>query len=203
MLSCVIFNSVDLGVTEEWPFIYVMVVSLLLICVYLVVFVAYTCFGWGWDEILHKYLLFGTSFMTNNTTRNDGPKSTPPPNDQSGTSSHTSGVPAQAASSTFLSRNANAQPVQPNDTGRFTAFKNDENFVAFFPEQNEVNQVRRAAAGTAPRMDCGICFSGDSDMIALSCGHIVCQNCLAGLRRERRPCPFCKKPITSTIKLYL
>ena len=48
---------------------------------------------------------------------------------------------------------------------------------------------------------CGICFN-DKPNYALECGHTVCQSCATKSVRAER-CPYCRKPITDMMKIYL
>ena len=48
---------------------------------------------------------------------------------------------------------------------------------------------------------CGICCSRDQNT-ALECGHCLCSVCsIRALRAER--CPFCRKAVTESMKIYL
>jgi len=48
---------------------------------------------------------------------------------------------------------------------------------------------------------CGICCSRATDT-ALECGHTLCNVCsVRALRAER--CPFCRRGVTESIKIYL
>ena len=48
---------------------------------------------------------------------------------------------------------------------------------------------------------CGICFNRKPDH-ALECGHTLCNICASkSLRAER--CPFCRKPVTEMMRVYL
>ena len=48
---------------------------------------------------------------------------------------------------------------------------------------------------------CGICCSRETDT-ALECGHTLCNVCsVRALRAER--CPFCRRGVTESIKIYL
>ena len=49
--------------------------------------------------------------------------------------------------------------------------------------------------------NCGICCSRATDT-ALECGHTLCNVCsVRALRAER--CPFCRRAVTESIKIYL
>ena len=48
---------------------------------------------------------------------------------------------------------------------------------------------------------CGVCFNRKPDH-ALECGHTLCQLCASkSLRVEK--CPFCRKPISEMMRIYI
>ena len=53
----------------------------------------------------------------------------------------------------------------------------------------------------APGSKCAICCSREMDT-ALECGHTVCKVCAARALRSER-CPFCRRAVTESMRLYL
>jgi hypothetical protein len=50
---------------------------------------------------------------------------------------------------------------------------------------------------------CGICYAADKQLLALSCGHVLCSACAThASMKSRKQCVFCKKPIHFVMRLY-
>jgi hypothetical protein len=56
---------------------------------------------------------------------------------------------------------------------------------------------------TTNSSECPICCLSNVQMQALTCGHILCRNCVNKLKESGQHCPFCKKPIHHAIDVYL
>lgn len=56
---------------------------------------------------------------------------------------------------------------------------------------------------SADKDHCPVCLYSWRKKQAPPCGHVMCEKCIQRLRRERSPCPFCKKPFTSVIYIYM
>jgi hypothetical protein len=64
------------------------------------------------------------------------------------------------------------------------------------------------APPAAPVLDqsaeCVLCFDAPKDHILVPCGHqCVCGACAKKLKKAKLPCPFCRAPIHSTVKVFV
>ena len=96
--------------------------------------------------------------------------------------------------------------------GLDTLKKSSIEYEAALKKTSEANSILRGAVEKmATALDnmkrifnhtkCGICCSRDQNT-ALECGHCLCNVCsIRALRAER--CPFCRKAVTESLKIYL
>lgn len=56
--------------------------------------------------------------------------------------------------------------------------------------------------GTIPL--CQICYDKKIDCIFLPCGHArTCERCATKIKNSGKPCPYCRKGVSTTYRIYL
>jgi len=51
---------------------------------------------------------------------------------------------------------------------------------------------------------CQICFDKKIECIFLPCGHArTCEDCAARIKSSGQPCPYCRKSVSTTHRIYL
>eukprot|EP00928_Gymnodinium_smaydae_P058192 TRINITY_DN4141_c1_g2_i1.p1 TRINITY_DN4141_c1_g2~~TRINITY_DN4141_c1_g2_i1.p1 ORF type:complete len:201 (-),score=35.55 TRINITY_DN4141_c1_g2_i1:75-620(-) len=53
----------------------------------------------------------------------------------------------------------------------------------------------------ANEVACPVCTTNKMD-VALGCGHRVCGGCIGAIHARQQPCPVCRQPILSIIRLF-
>jgi len=59
---------------------------------------------------------------------------------------------------------------------------------------------RKRKADTDSEKECMICMDAEKNTLLDPCGHTVCADCAEKLKRK--PCPFCKKKVKKSIRIY-
>ena len=51
---------------------------------------------------------------------------------------------------------------------------------------------------------CQICYDKKIDCIFLPCGHArACDECATRIKNSGQPCPYCRKDVSATYRIYL
>lgn len=85
----------------------------------------------------------------------------------------------------------------------------EEYFGPIFLESFDTESVTTADANKALRhekLKCPVCLTGFEGLItfAISCGHVLCKNCIEGLEnRKITACPVCKHRFRRAKRIYL
>ena len=72
----------------------------------------------------------------------------------------------------------------------------------------EVEEKGNSLEAHQTKWQCKICSDVDVDTVMSPCGHLLCTNCCSEVKnmatQYRKPfeCPFCKRSVDSSCKLY-
>ena len=78
----------------------------------------------------------------------------------------------------------------------------EENNISMRANEGKDDDDESAAPTTAGL--CQICYDKKIECIFLPCGHArTCEECATRIKNSGQPCPYCRKSVSTTHRIYL